>query len=508
MAEVTDYTKYLPLQPPEGYLEWVLDNNRLGGDYIIYRQGSRYEPLEERMKRAVLCRCTACGKEYHLDYFPSSNKYKKFGFIHPENKLPVFSRSECKCPVCGSKVTAMHCTEFGTKYDSNIAEFFGFTVERVLDGIALFCWCTVRNINRSGCDAYNTYPYEAYLFTKTERIRFNGRGYNGCGHPYFTGTWRQLQQFKDKVGEFSQSQIFPWDPSILDGTAAENCKLDVFINSSKKVFPVSYMYLWHRYPNIENLVMQGWGKYINDKIEETIPSYYDYYPYPSRATKGLHMTKAKPTEILGLSKEECKYIKKHKWQSDKISFYILTHNKGITFENIDAFLNHKSEVLHLADYPVNIPRALRYIEKQNRKWGKTNGASYLADYWNMAKYNGDSLKDDKILFPHNLERAHNTAVREMNIRKAEEAAKRDREKAEKSARAFATRYAELKQYCYSDSGLSIHPCVDELEMITEGKILDHCVASYARQHEKGETSIYIFYPSRGQALRAVFYAGI
>ena len=36
----------------------------------------------------------------------------------------------------------------------------------------------------------------------------------------------------------------------------------------------------------------------------------------------------------------------------------------------------------------------------------------------------------------------------------------------------------------------IRPCRDEAELINEGKTLKHCVASYAKRHASGTTSIF------------------
>ena len=55
---------------------------------------------------------------------------------------------------------------------------------------------------------------------------------------------------------------------------------------------------------------------------------------------------------------------------------------------------------------------------------------------------------------------------------------------------FDKRYAELEKFCYSSGGLSIHPARSQKEMITEGKLLDHCIGGYADSHAEGRTSIF------------------
>ena len=104
--------------------------------------------------------------------------------------------------------------------------------------------------------------------------------------------------------------------------------------------------------------------------------------------------------------------------------------------------------------------------------------SDLIDYWRMVEP-ADRLRNTNVRYPQNLEHAHNELIR---LKKWKE----DQELIEK----FAKRYEELSVYSYSNDKLMIRPCHDESELIAEGKILEHCVASYAKDHASGKTSIF------------------
>lgn len=482
----TDYTELLPTKPPEGLVQWCFQNQLLEGNYMVYRADSYYEPLEDRNIKAVRCKCTACGETAYFQYEKTSCSKAvsraPFGFIHPETNELVLSGDSILCPMCGEKVTVYHCGKIGARKGSQIARAFPLTIHNFDGNLALLCWYISRLIDKWGEERIEVKPYDGYLFTKDKKIRFTGRE-RVCYNTRFLGKWKQLKNFQDRVGEFLQSEIFPWDKSVLNGTAAENCKLDIYIESAKRIYPISYINMWYRYPNIENLIVQGFGGYINDKLESTV-QYGGISPQIGSAVKGLNLKKAKPTEILGISKEEIRYIKSKKWSNSKLDFYIRTKNQGITFENIDKIQKKYGlyDIEPLMGFKTGIPKSLRYLEKQRRKSKEsryTLSSRYLADYWDMAKKNGDDMTDENILYPHNLIRAHDSAQRLMELKASE-----------KRAKAFEKRYRELKAYCFSYEGLSIHPARDEIEMIDEGKKLHHCVGTYAARYARGETAIF------------------
>ena len=97
----------------------------------------------------------------------------------------------------------------------------------------------------------------------------------------------------------------------------------------------------------------------------------------------------------------------------------------------------------------------------------------------MAKENGEDMTRNDVLFPPRLKNAHDTAIRQKKWKEDE-----------KRRSQFINRYKELCGFCYSSEGLSIHPAATENEMIIEGKLLKHCVATYAKRYADGETSIF------------------
>lgn len=47
----------VPNEPPKGLADWCNKKRRV--DLLIYKVGYYYEPLEDRNKKCVKCKCTA-----------------------------------------------------------------------------------------------------------------------------------------------------------------------------------------------------------------------------------------------------------------------------------------------------------------------------------------------------------------------------------------------------------------------------------------------------------------
>ena len=100
---------------------------------------------------------------------------------------------------------------------------------------------------------------------------------------------------------------------------------------------MTYLRLYQKYPNVENLVMNGLGGYVTSLINATI-TYTNNTP-TLKNFKGLKLKKAKPNEILGISKEALRCIKQNEWDSSKIDLYVHTHTQGVTIQNIDRIVH-------------------------------------------------------------------------------------------------------------------------------------------------------------------------
>ena len=101
--EQIDYEPLLPKTPPVDLVQWALEQEAFEQEYLIYKAGRVYEPLEDRMRPAVEVVCTHCGKTFYAEkvdaggcsacYAPAP-----FGWYHQEMSEAVISGSLTMCP--------------------------------------------------------------------------------------------------------------------------------------------------------------------------------------------------------------------------------------------------------------------------------------------------------------------------------------------------------------------------------------------------------------------------
>lgn len=469
----------VPNEPPKGLADWC--NKKRKVNLLIYKVGYYYEPLEDRNKKCVKCKCTACGAVTMQEYTKLNNR---IGFIHSETGKEIFGNKETTCPECGKSVTAEHVSCFGSRNGTVIERYWPVTFHNVNGNVAVLQWCGERRVDRTGKDELNIYQYYGAVFSKTEKIRLTGFYSNYWNRQCSLGKWETRKTFTDRVEGVNMAEIYQPEeiPNVLKGTFAENSKMDMYIECAEATYPVTYLRLYQRYPNVENLIMNGLGGYVNQLIQSST-SYIKNTP-TLKNFKGLKLKKAKPNEILGISKEALRCIKQNEWDSSKIDLYVHTHTQGVTIQNIDRIVHkYGSRIEPLIGTGADIPKTMRYIEKQNKNLEDVvtyyNRVQYIVDYWNMLRKNGHYTTDTDILYPQNLVKSHNDEQRIMQIAATKELAKD-----------FKKQYNKLKKYCFTCGGLSIHPAETEIEMIDEGRELHHCVATYAKRHASGKTAIF------------------
>lgn len=484
MEEVRDYTNIVPTTPPEGLIQWLYQKGVFNNEYIVYRADWEYEPLEDRKVKVVSCHCTACERDIIQPYVEADccNKmyaHAPFGFLNELTMECVINGNCTLCPCCGSEVKALHCSNINN-HGFYANEIFPISIHNIDGNLGIIEWRVARKIYKHGEVRITTVPCECYIFEEKKAVRITGYD-NNMGNISYRGVWKQKKKYTDALNSVYSKMVYPFDPSLLIGTTAENSKLDMYLSCAETVYPVSYMRLWQRYKNVENLVVQGASKLLNDKLKESIISYVGSPRLND--IKGINYKEKKPHLMLGLSKEEFRYAVAENWNSKTLSFYVEAREYGVTLADVDKCMEYgEFSLRRLFPYKVNIMRAIRYIEKQKRKFKRNDGlisAGYYADYLHMAKENGDDLTQDNVCYPHNLQNAHDVAVRLQKVKENE-----------KLKALFEERNKILDKYSYECNGLLIRPAHSERELIDEGKILNHCVATYANSHAYGRTSIF------------------
>ena len=489
--EQIDYEPLLPKAPPVDLVQWVLEQEFFQEEYLIYKAGRVYEPLEDRMRPAVEVVCTNCGNSFFaekVDAGGCSAGYAPapFGWYHHETSESVISGSLTLCPICGCEVKVMHVGSIprGIEKGAWITMMSRLPVEGYKDRFVLTEWLVKRRIEKSGESRYTTYPYSAWVVEEKKVVRLMGYMKTIGGATSLFNKWEQRKTFNDVYG--TVSICYPWDKSILEGTTAENCKLDLYQDAGGKRL-VSYLALWRKRPTVENLLVQGCGRFLAELIDKEKSSGMDRGGIPKLSE--VNWKEKRPAQMLGLNKEEFRHMRRMGWNAEDLERYRLVKKAGLYVklpEGMELLKTRPAYDINLVleEAPrTDFWRTIRYLNRQKSDWRT------LRDYRRMAVEDGRDLTDNLVCWPRNLAASHQRQIAEREaIRNRKEAEKRAKEQAERKEK-FRERLVVLEELSFQRGGLLIRPCTDEAELIQEGKSLHHCVASYAKDHASGKTAI-------------------
>ena len=500
MSEQINYEHLLPKLPEEDIVGFAREQGAFRTNYLIYRHDKVYNPMQFQRVETVRVTCTCCGTTCYMDKHPvNCPQYARapFGWWNSDTKEAVISGDQTVCPCCGCAAKTVHIGEMRS-YNGEIVEDAWVSVLKRLpvegerDRLALLDWCIRRCINKNGQTRMEIWPFTAWVVEEKKIVRLMGFLKNIGGSFSLFGEWKQRKQFRDDYDQMRY--LMPWDPAMLEGTTAENCKLDLYIKAEGKRL-VRYLALWRRRPAVENLLVQDCGHLVRDWIDKEAQSGSDRSGVPK--IPEVNWKEKRPARMLGLNMEEFRRLRQDGWSTADLDRYRLARDAGLTVRlPADMELLRTAEVYNinrmLEEHPkAEFWRTLRYLGRQKADW------STLRDYWRMAEQDGMDLTDNLVRWPRNLIAAHRRQIDERLAVREREKAEQERALAEKRAKErearrplFAQRAAELERYTYKLDGLLIRPCADENELIAEGKALHHCVANYAQDHAEGKTAIF------------------
>ena len=493
--EQINYEKLIPQEPIADVVGFARQNGAFESAYLIYRSERIYDPLKIGTVDSVKITCSSCGHTFYAEKIPAgscrhSYAPAPFGWRNEEMSNSVIDGDQTLCPCCGREAKTVHIGSmraYGGELidDTWVTELSRLPVEGLTARLVLLDWCIRRCIDKQGVTRYEIWPYTAWVVEEKKVVRLMGYLKNIGGRICLFGEWRQRKTFVDVYG--SARLIVPWDKSLLEGTTAENSKLDLYqkVRDGKQL--VAYLSLWRRRPHVENLLVQGCGNLVRTWIKKEMSS--GYYKGGIPKLEEVNWKEKRPAQMLGLTKEEFRQMKQAHWSAEDLEKYKLVRDSGVPvrlpkdmelLKQIEGY--DCSRILEEAPKS-DFWRTVRYLVKQKAHWYT------LRDYRGMAREAGRDMTDNLVQWPRNLTAAHNRYVEERQaLRDKEEREKRAKEIAERAG-LFAKRAVELEWLTFEDGGLLIRPCANEDELIQEGRELHHCVSSYARSHAEGRTAI-------------------
>ena len=486
MSEI-DYADILP-SAPSGELLDMAEKYWAETNAIVMNVDYITDPLTEQKNKVVHCHCTACNNDFYCDYTSGGGCYwsrAKYGFFNSRTKENTASFSDTLCPECGAPVKTIAISDFYR--DTYMLDRKRFVeVLNVQNRVCIVSWIIYKEVDKKGVLSFDINRHEAYVAEGKKLLKFAGQQrYFNSYHTY--NDWQQRKRYDDTLIDIKKDELLPFGEDVLIGTSCENSKLDIFAKGDKRML-VSYLRLWQKHPNIENLVMQGHSNLVQEALADASKKGYSYYNWRgSTNVKAFDFKKVRPHEMLKLSKED--YIGAVK---NKLSLSLIEHlalyreyDRRVTPDNV-AFI-HKTVNYHFDELQASgepLVTVCNYIAKQKKKYPDLKSrieTKTLLDYWELAKKRDIDLNDQVSRYPQNLVAKHDQLV---------ELAEFERQK--ELLEAFTKRAEKLAPFSFADeeTGLKIFACPDEAQLIKEGKTLHHCVATYAKRHAQGDTAIF------------------
>lgn len=473
------YEKLLPTEPPEALWEYEPMRKALEVHALVFKQGWFYSPLEGRNEKAAEVHCTACRSTFYTDFIASGcHNGAGYGIVHPETNEAIESGRTTTCPCCGTPTKLLHTTQFGGNARLVFGRYWPMTFHKIEGHFAILTWYVERWTDKNGATGRWTHPYEAYVCEGKKVIKLVGYQKSYCCTQQFN-RWVQRSRCDDTYRTTSGEVVLPLTEAVLAGTEMENAKLELLLRE-EETFPISYMQVYLKHRNVENLLMQGMCGLVNEMLKRCVAhsNYQGGYGI-KKDLFGIDWKKQRPCELLRMNKREFEFFKEQGFDGCDLEKWAFLKEKKATIRIEDlAELKRYSQVaveimLELDEDPM---RVYRYLQRQEKKYPQDSvSVSELRDYRNMVRALG--LEEDP--YPQRLKRAHDQAVEEQNRRKDE-----------LKTAGVAKRFKELSRYAFEWEGLLIRPAKTAGEFRKEGKELCHCVQSYTDRHASGQTAIF------------------
>lgn len=471
------------VEPLGTTLKWLYEQGKLTGELTLYQQDFYVHPLSGERTTAVRCICSSCQTTYYAQESIAggcNGRYTTAPFGLWKAGESYISGMDYECPYCGELTKLYYSGRLNTYGDAYIE---GVTVTEIrnIDGkLCVMEWELSKRCSKQGVSAIHKQPREAYVLDNGKLVRLSGMRRWMNSYTRFA-RFERLKGYVDMLGR--TSCIAPFDASLLNGTEAENSKLDIYIGMALarngECMPVSFLRSWLKYPKIENLLSCGAARLFADIFTQEYKTASEYSGNCKRIIKyeSLDLKKVRPSEMLGLSTEEFRTALQRDWGLQELEAYRRLKETAEPFSMDDLPLMVKygaSEVREMKEYGLKVVRTIRYLGRQGEAWYT------LKDYYQMAQRMQMPLDRQILRYPKNLRQAHDDLMRRQKL-------KAQKEKIE----AFAASSEKYKALQWDDKELCVLLPQTQEELIAEGNVLQHCVGGYADSHIKGKIILFV-----------------
>lgn len=245
-----------------------------------------------------------------------------------------------------------------------------------------------------------------------------------------------------------------------------------------------YIELYQKHPQLEYIMKMGLWNIVAEGLE--CRSFRNIFNWKGKTSKDLLGAPIGKGDMLALSALAVDM------NTFSLALYL---KKNSRFSLVDLAQKRKEleQLSHfdtcemfdtLKGYGVCSEETLKYILRQQQKKKRyysirgvlIDWIDYLQDCGKI----GLNLEDTAVLKPHDLQQAHQNIITQLKIKADEELDKQ-----------IAQLKEERKQYNFTAGGFLAKVAESSSELIAEGKVLHHCVGTYADRHAKGKCTIIL-----------------
>ncbi len=518
-----DVASLLPKQPCGDLVQYVMSSiygeEELAPHLLLFRreavviqeeiQQTMYpEDWERRARTArhrwgALCTCSQCEETFIAGYTskngsrgivlaegPDGQTYT--GYAEPgEDALEIFDGETVQCPYCWSIVELVQKAELRKGRTYQVLQAEVVNVERYT---VLMYWLVQQHIDSTGHDTVQFLPHAALLIDTDGKLRRFRARRTGCEvrevewlpcartrdpmqMPYYS--WEA--ENNRKIGGWT----FAYGPE-LEGHTGEKTGLEQYIGAHG-CWPGAYLHVWQRFPQVENLMRQGFARAVVDAIDDQLDnatSLRDLNDTPP--ITWVDWRQMKPHRMLGMDKEAFREISRQGWSGYDLKIWS-RYRFQIPGGDADTFAACRRKVgseavgqlleMVAAGWEDLTPvRVVRYLERQKMLAG---GVQYLIDYRKMLR-SAEMAETTETLWPRDLMAAHERLAEFWGVR------------GKSSYRVDFNRTAHLyRDLAWTDGELCVVIPQAEEDLVTEGKVLRHCVGTYGHDHCSGKPVFFV-----------------
>lgn len=269
-------------------------------------------------------------------------------------------------------------------------------------------------------------------------------------------------------------------PEALQGTPWQYCPVSEFYTHCHEPMQVAtFLYAYLKHPRLEHLVKVGFCSIVADMV----------YGYSYGHDGCLDESRDRTHQILQVAAEDVEFLRGLDVNLSALKLYRMYQGVKDRQRLLAWHLKHevKRDVATLLDY-MTAYRFLKYMDSQHGNLCQGDSSRYknmqdvvteYRDYLSICRNLGYDLKNSFILYPRNLQEAHDRVAAEFKYKKDKQI-----------EQDFIKVYQKLAgKYDFEKDGLKIvYPDTPD-DVIAEGHALHHCVGRYVKSVAGGQCII-------------------